>query len=98
MATFEAMCKDGNVVPDVPAYNAAVAVLCRGGEMAAAERMAEAAARLAKKQGAQGGEIGMRARIGKELAAHLGCGLGYNRGWVGLSDQGSGGAVLFLCI
>lgn len=51
MATFEALCKDSNVALDVPAYNAAVDVLARAGEMDAAERLAEAAERLAKKQG-----------------------------------------------
>lgn len=51
MATFDAMRADGNVAPDVAAYNAAVDVLSRAGEMAAAEGLAEAAARLAQKQG-----------------------------------------------
>ena len=59
MAVFEALRQDPNVVLDVPAYNASVAALARGGEMAAAERLAEAAARLAKKQGG----LGRRGRV-----------------------------------
>ncbi len=51
MAVFDALRRDGNASLDVPACNAAVDVLSRGGEMEAAERMASAAARMAEKQG-----------------------------------------------
>lgn len=51
LSVFEDLCSDANVALDVAAYNAAVHMLCRAGEMRAAERMAEKAAGMAQAKG-----------------------------------------------
>jgi leucine-rich PPR motif-containing protein len=49
--TFEALLRDRSAAPDLRAYNAMVDALARNGDMAAAERMLQAATDLASKQG-----------------------------------------------
>jgi leucine-rich PPR motif-containing protein len=58
MATFQALVRDRSAAADLAAYSAAVDALARNGDMAAAERMLEAAQAMADKQG-EAGEGGL---------------------------------------